>query len=119
MRDFTERGHHEKIGLPDPQAGTPAPLIDVLHRVLWIIENEPRSLNEFLDEANPDGERLRLVAQVLAGAGLKGGAGGSPADDSKMFVTTTSSEQAALGKLLANWRTLMDQRLTGLPLFDQ
>lgn len=34
LRDFTERGRNEKLGLPDTQAGTPASLVDVLHRVL-------------------------------------------------------------------------------------
>ncbi len=106
LRDFTERGADEKLGLPEegPQF---AALIDVLHRILWLMENEPRKLTAFLDEARPDRERLRLVAQALAGAGLKGKSEG----ETKALVGTTASEQAALGKLLANWRALIDQRL--------
>lgn len=61
LRDFTERGADEKLGQPRDD-GKPVPLIDALHRILWLIENEPRKLNRFLDEARPDRERLRLVA---------------------------------------------------------
>ena len=50
MMDFTERGDSAKLGLPAGN-GQPAPLIDVLHRILWLMENSPRKLNEFLDEA--------------------------------------------------------------------
>jgi hypothetical protein len=71
------------------------------------IENEPRSLARFLDEAQPDRERLRLVAQALAGAGLKG----KSAEEAKTLVTTTASEQVALGKLTANWRALVEAPL--------
>lgn len=102
LRDFSERGDDAKLGLtanPDK----PAALIDVLHRVLWLIENQPRSLAKYLDEADPDRERLRVVAQTLAGAALKG-AETEPA----ALVTTTAKEQAALGKLLSNWRSLID-----------
>jgi hypothetical protein len=112
LRDFTERGGDGKLGLPDAQAGMPAPLIDVLHRVLWLMENEPRALGKFLEETRPDRERLRLVAQALAGAGLKGKA----EEEAKTLVTTTAAEQAALGKLLANWRTLIESSAT--PLFE-
>lgn len=112
LRDFTERGGDEKLGLPDAQTGTPAPLIDVLHRVLWLIENEPRNLKKFLDDTRPDRERLRLVAQALAGAGLKG----KSEEETKAMVATTTAEQSALGKLLANWRTLIESSIT--PLFE-
>jgi putative DNA methylase len=115
LYDFTERGDDEKLGMPGDD-GTLAPLIDALHRVLWLIENEPRNLNRFLDEARPDRERLRLVAQALAGTALAG----KKDDGADHLVTTTASEQAALKKLVANWRTLIDQRLaeSEIPLFD-
>jgi len=117
LRDFTERGEDEKLGLPVGQAAglarvvlpllattgwQPAPLIDVLHRILWLVENQPRNLNRFLDEARPDRERLRLVAQALAGTALVGQAS---------ILSTTVAEQSALNKLVANWRALIDQRL--------
>ncbi len=106
LRDFTERGEDEKLGLPK-EDGTSASLIDALHRILWLVENQPRTLNKFLDEARPDRERLRLVAQALAGRALSGG----PDEDSERSVITTPAEQAALKKLLANWRALIEQRL--------
>ena len=111
LRDFTERGKDEKLGQPR-EDGKAVPLIDTLHRVLWLMENEPRKLNRFLEEARPDRERLRLVAQTLAGTALEGsGLEGAPG------VTTTAAEAAALKKLAANWRALVEQRVS-LPLFD-
>ncbi len=125
LYDFTERGDDEKLGLPVGQAAglsesagwQPAPLIDVLHRILWLIENEPRNLNRFLDEARPDRERLRLVAQALAGTALEGGQAGSL---SHQQTVTTPAEESALKKLVANWRALIDQRLAASEgtLFD-
>jgi putative DNA methylase len=106
LLDFTERGDDEKLGLPSDD-GTPAPLIDALHRTLWLLENEPRKLTAFLGEARPDRERLKLCAQALAGTVLKGKTGG----EVQALVSTTAFEQAALGKLTANWRALVEQRL--------
>jgi hypothetical protein len=37
---------------------------------------------------------------------------GRSAQESGALVTTTAAEQIALGKLLANWRALIDTRLT-------
>ncbi len=106
IRDFTERGNEAKLGLPD-DTGKPAPLIDALHRILWLMEHSPRRLNEFLDEARPDRERLRVLAQALAGAALSG----KSEEEAAKLVSTTPAEQAALGKLLANWRSLIESRL--------
>lgn len=105
LRDFTERGDWEKLGTPDDN-GSPAPLVDTLHRILWLIENEPRNLTDFLLEVLPDRERLRLVAQALAGAGLSG-----KSKEEEFTLTTTADEQSALRKLLANWRSLVEQPL--------
>jgi putative DNA methylase len=115
LRDFAERGEDERLGMPD-DGGTQAPLIDVLHRILWLVENEPRNLARFLDEAHPDRERLRLVAQALAGVALKGAG-----EDGKTPLITTAAEQAAVAKLTANWRALVDQRLAEMQelLFEQ
>jgi putative DNA methylase len=101
LRDFTERGDDEKLGLPT-EDGTAAPLIDVLHRVLWLMENRPGKLYEFLGQAVPDTERLRLVAQALAGPALEGG------EDLGM---ARNPEQAALRKLTTNWRSLIEDNL--------
>ena len=72
--------------------------IDALHRLLWLLEHKPPKFPEFLNEAKPNIEQLRLIAQALAGPALKGGelAGVSP-----------TAEQSALGKLLANWNAIM------------
>lgn len=105
LRDFAERGAREDLGLPDGDAPDTRPsLVDVLHRVLWLMENRPALIANYLYQAQPDRERLRLVAQALAGPGLRGSA------DAKLIRTTTA-EASALGKLLANWRTLVDARL--------
>ena len=106
LRDFAERGDDAKLGMPQDD-GKPAPLIDSLHRILWLLENEPRKLNDFLEEARPDRERLRLVAQALAGTALSGRKDDGP----EHILATTSAEGAALKKLVANWRALIDQRL--------
>ena len=100
LRDFAERGDDEKLGLPDEQAGKPVPLIDVLHRILWLVENQPRNLNTFLDEVRPERERLRLVAQALAGTALEGGQASGLSH--QHTVATTPTEQVALKKLVAN-----------------
>jgi putative DNA methylase len=106
MMDFAERGDNAKLGLP-AESGQPASTIDVLHRILWLMENSPRKLKDFLDEARPDRERVRVLAQALAGAALSG----KSEEESAKLVSTTPAEQAALGKLLANWRSLIESRM--------
>jgi len=114
LLDFSERGDDEKLGLPNTTGGTPVlpPLIDILHRILWLVENEPRKLNDFLDEARPDRERLRLVAQTLAGTALAGRKDDGP----EHTVATTPAEAAALNKLVANWRALIEARLSDVDI---
>jgi putative DNA methylase len=105
-RDYTERGNDAKLGIV-AENGQSAPLIDALHRILWLMENGPRKLGEFLDEARPDRERLRILGQALAGAALSG----KSEEEAAKLVSTTPAEQAALGKLLANWRSLIESRM--------
>jgi len=106
LRDYAERGAREELGLREEgNLNDGAPLIDTLQRILWLMENEPRNLNGYLEQALPDRERLRQLAQALAGPALKGG------DADAKLINTTSTEASALGKLLANWRTLIDARL--------
>jgi len=146
LRDFTERGDDEALGLmleefavregqperprkrpvrpkkkpvaqealievesvsegEQPQAvRRSAPLIDVLHRVLWLMENRPALLGDYLDQAQPNLEHLRLVAHALTGPALEG-------SEQNGTLTTSSpqAEQAALKKLTANWRSLMGE----------
>jgi putative DNA methylase len=103
LRDYSERGEHDKLGLPDAQAGTPAPLIDLLHRTLWLMEQRPARLREFLEQARPDGERLRLVAQALAGTALQG--------TGEDLTSSPGPEQSAVRKLIANWRSVFEESL--------
>jgi putative DNA methylase len=109
LHDYTERGEYERLGLPDEDerdtASAAPPLIDVLHRLLWLMENRSGLIADYLNQASPDRERLRLVAQALAGPALSGG------DADAHLISTTMGESSALGKLLANWRTLVDARL--------
>ena len=79
--------------------GQPAPLIDALHRLLWLMERHPSGIPEFLREARPNTEQMRLVAQALAGPALKGG---------ELGEVASGSELAALTKLTANWRSVVE-----------
>src|SRR5262249_17850355 len=72
LRDSAERGDDEALGRP-AESGQPAPLIDALQRTLWLMENRPLKLAEFLREACVNRDQMRLVAQALAGPALKGG----------------------------------------------
>jgi putative DNA methylase len=110
LRDFTERGGDDQLGLPSPArgggvgGGGPAPLIDVLHRTLWLMENRPALLGEFLDQALVGrAEQLRLVAQTLAGPALSG--------EEARLTTSRGAEAAALRKLTGNWRSLLEENL--------
>jgi putative DNA methylase len=113
LRDFAERGDDDKLGMPDD--GQSAPLIDALQRTLWLMEHRPRHLAEFLREAQPNREQMRLVAQALAGPALKGG---------ELDDISPTGELAALAKLTANWRSVIEDNefcatwhLHGKPLY--
>ena len=104
LLDFRDRGKNEKLGLSDD--GTSAPLIDALHRTLWLMENRPTVLAEFLRDSRVNREQMRLVAQALAGPALKGG---------EVADVSPSSELSALARLTANWRSVVeDAALTPL-----
>lgn len=106
LRDYADRGHIESLGLRG-EGGQGAPLIDVLHRALYLMEHRPAVLREYLDQARPNRERLRLLAASLVGPGLSG----KSEEDASRLVATTAAEQSALGKLLANWRTLVPESI--------
>jgi putative DNA methylase len=97
-RDFTERGDDDDLGQPTDE-GQAAPLVDVLHRVLWLMEHRPRELATLLRESEPNREQLRLVARALAGPALKGG---------EMADVSPTAEMAALAKLTSNWRSVIE-----------
>ena len=98
LRDYKERGDDDSLGKPT-EAGQPAPMIDVLHRTLWLMEKRPLKLAEYLREAEPNRDQMRLVAQALAGPTLKGG---------EMADISPTGEMAALAKLTSNWRSVIE-----------
>lgn len=102
LRDFTDRGDDEKLGLPT-EDGQPAPLVDVLHRTLWLMEHQPREIGKLLIEAGPNRDQMRLVVQALTGPALKG---------SELSDVSPTGELAVLAKLAANWRTVVDDAVT-------
>jgi putative DNA methylase len=99
LLDYTDRGDDDKLGMP-AEDGQPAPLIDALHRVLWLMERNPDRIAEFLREAQPNREQMRLVAQALAGPALKGG---------ELADISPTDELSALSKLLANWQSVVEE----------
>jgi putative DNA methylase len=98
LLDYSERGDDGMLGVPSDD-GQSAPLVDALHRLLWLMERHPSTIPEFLREAKPNTEQMRLVAQALAGPALKGG---------ELGEVATGSELAALTKLSANWRNVVE-----------
>jgi putative DNA methylase len=101
--DYSERGDDTKLGLPT-QEGNPASLIDCLHRLLWLMERQPSGIADFLSEARANTEQMRLVAQALAGPALTGG---------ELGEVATGGELAALTKLTANWRSVVEDSSVG------
>ena len=98
VRTFAERGSHDDLGLP--RNGYPAPLVDALHRTLWLIDNSPAELSAYLEQARPNQEQLRLVAQALSG----------PVLTSRRTVENgLAEEMSALHKLNANWRGIVEE----------
>jgi len=98
LLDYADRGDDGKLGIPN-EDGQPAPVIDVLHRLLWLMERHPSNIPEFIREVQPNTEQTRLVAQALAGPALKGG---------ELGEVATGGELAALAKLTANWRSVVE-----------
>ena len=101
LLDFTERGDEPKLGLPS-DSGESASMVDSLHRLLWLLEHKPPKIPEFLADAQPNLEQLRLVCQALAGPALKGG---------ELADISPTAEQSTLGKLLSNWSAVMEGKV--------
>ena len=89
LRNYVERGPGIEIGRST---------IDHLHRLLWLAEETPGEMKSYLEAAQPDAERLRLVAHALSRPGLdSAGARGEEAD--------------ACERLLASWKRLVEDNL--------
>ena len=97
VRNFKERGGDDALGIGDD--GRPAPLIDVVHRLLWLLDNRPAGLPAFLRSARPNTEQLRLVTQALCAPVL-----GPKAQGAEKLP----AELSALDKLNANWRAVVE-----------
>jgi putative DNA methylase len=96
LRDYADRGRDDELGLDGARS-----TIDHLHRILWLLESRPGGVTEYVAQARPDPERLRLVAHALARPGLD-------------TTGSQSPEAAACEKLLAVWhRVLADNLFTG------
>lgn len=98
LLDFTTRGKDDDLGISD-DTGTPRPMVDILHRLLWLLEHKPPKIPEFLADTQPNLEQLKLVCQALGGPALKGG---------ELKDVSPTTEQSTLGKLLANWSSVME-----------
>ncbi len=118
VRGFEERGGADGLGLGTD--GGPASLVDVTHRLLWLLDNRPGELQAFLDAARPNQEQLRLVTQALCAPVL---------GRSDVLDSASTAELRALAKLNANWQGVMggatltreiEERVTGQPgLFQE
>ena len=97
VRNYTERGDDGTLGLA--ANGKAAPLVDVLHRLLHLLDERPGAVQEYLEAARPNGEQLRLVAQALSAPVL----GRPQAPDA-----SPTAELGALARLNANWRSIVE-----------
>ena len=97
VRNYAERGDSDRLGIP--ANGKAAPLVDVLHRLLFLLDNEPGAVPEYLEASRPNGEQLRLVTQALSAPIL----GRPEAQDA-----TPTAELGALARLNANWRSIVE-----------
>ena len=97
VRNYSERGDDESLGLPENSRA--APLVDILHRLLYLLDERPGAVQEYLKTARPNGEQLRLVAQALSAPvlGRKEALDASP-----------TAELGALTRLNANWRSIVE-----------
>ena len=97
VRTFEERGSGGALGMGGD--GRQAPLIDVVHRLLWLLDHRPAQVRAFLKAARASQEQLRLVTQALCAPVL----GRAEAQDA-----TPTAELRALSKLNANWRGIVE-----------
>jgi putative DNA methylase len=94
LRDYSERGNDEKLGFSGEAT------IDILHRLLWLLENQAYEVPKYLTQVLPNYDALKLTAQALAGTTLAG---------SPKIISTTPDEKTLCEKLLANWRSLIEE----------
>jgi len=98
LRAFAERGANDGLGLGRGD-GAAAPVVDVLHRVLWLLENRPRELPGFLKRSQANLEQLRAIAEAL----------GRSARKQVDSWGTMPPELSVLNKLTSNWRSVVER----------
>jgi putative DNA methylase len=103
FRDFTERGNVDGLGEPDEDHPQARPLIDVLHRLLWLVQNRPHEIRDFIRRSQVDSRRLWTVAQALSGEAL-----------TKKGIGTSAREQQAIASLRGSWQRLVEDNLFGV-----
>ena len=96
VRTFEERGGDDELGIGED--GKPAPLVDVVHRLLWLLDHQPAALPAFLHAVRPNQEQLRLVTQALC----------APVLGRSDLLDAATPELRALAKLNANWRGIVE-----------
>jgi putative DNA methylase len=89
LRDYVARGASIEFGRST---------IDHLHRVLWLADNQPNGVKDYLETARPDADRLRLVAHALSrprldSSGARGG------------------EAEACDRMLGVWKRMVEDNL--------
>ena len=109
LRDYRARGDDEHLGTLS-ESGNAASLIDVLQRLLWLQDEQPNEVQDFLMKTHPHIEQLRMVAQALAGHAL------APAGNNGTTKQERTEEQKAVDRLLAGWRGLFTE-MTGKTLW--
>ncbi len=109
LRDFRGRGDDEQLGIRS-ESGNSAPLIDILQRLLWLQEQQPYAVQDFLLKTHPNLDQLRMVAQALAGHAL------APAGSDGTTKQDRTEEQKAIDRLLAGWRGMFAE-MTGKTLW--
>jgi putative DNA methylase len=102
FRDFEQRGGVDGLGEPDEDDPSARPLVDVLHRLLWLSQHQTADVRDFLRRSQVDVSRLRTVGQALSGEAL-----------TKKGLGTSGREQTAIASLLGSWKRLVDDNLFG------
>lgn len=97
IRDYSERGEDPELGMAGN--GGNAPLIDVLHGLLWRAAHRRDELGDYAVRAAVDPAKLRLVAQALQGRALRAESEDKP------------PEAQACERLLGAWKTLIEENL--------
>ena len=110
IHSFVERGANSELGLYAD--GKAAPLIDVLHRLLWLQKNRSTEVASFVKECKADLEAVRLLAQALGGRPLRA----EPTPGAQK--DTRTEEQRAIDTLLATMQDLGRAAKTQEPLME-